>query len=115
MRISDWSSDVCSSDLMDEGMVVIELINQTAEADISRAHTDFVANASHELRTPLAAIIGYVETLNDVENKLDSKTSKRFFDTILREARRLQSLVSDLMSLSRIERSEEHTSELQSL
>jgi len=88
---------------MDEGMVVIELINQTAEADISRAHTDFVANASHELRTPLAAIIGYVETLSDVENELDSKTSRRFLDTILREARRLQSLVSDLMSLSRIE------------
>jgi two-component system phosphate regulon sensor histidine kinase PhoR len=42
---------------------VIELHNRTAEADISRAHTDFVANASHELRTPLASIIGYVETL----------------------------------------------------
>src|SRR5690606_27182641 len=40
---------------------LIELINRTAEADISRAHTDFVANASHELRTPLAPIIGYVE------------------------------------------------------
>src|SRR3990167_7701576 len=88
---------------MGEGMTVIELINQTAEADISRAHTDFVANASHELRTPLAAIIGYVETLGDVENELDAKTSKRFLDTILREAQRLQSLVSDLMSLSRIE------------
>src|SRR3546814_6955592 len=92
MLISDWSSDVYSSDLqqMGEGMTVIELINQTAEADISRAHTDFVANASHELRTPLAAIIGYVETLGDVENELDSKTSKRFLDTILREAQRLK-------------------------
>ncbi len=44
---------------------VIELHNRTAEADISRAHTDFVANASHELRTPLASIIGYVETLTE--------------------------------------------------
>jgi two-component system phosphate regulon sensor histidine kinase PhoR len=82
---------------------VIELHNRTAEADISRAHTDFVANASHELRTPLASIIGYVETLTDEEESVDPETAKKFLDTVLREARRLQALVSDLMSLSRIE------------
>lgn len=81
----------------------LELINLTAEADISRAHTDFVANASHELRTPLASIIGYVETLQEQGTSLDTATSQRFLDTILREAKRLQSLVSDLMSLSRVE------------
>ena len=84
-------------------LAVIELINLTAEADISRAHTDFVANASHELRTPLASIIGYVETLRDEGESIDGQTSQRFLDTILREAKRLQALVSDLMSLSRIE------------
>ena len=82
---------------------VIELHNRTAEADISRAHTDFVANASHELRTPLASIIGYVETLTDEEETVGPETAKKFLDTVLREARRLQALVSDLMSLSRIE------------
>ncbi|MBO9498513.1 MAG: two-component sensor histidine kinase [Novosphingobium sp.] len=82
---------------------VIELHNRTAEADISRAHTDFVANASHELRTPLASIIGYVETLTEEGQKPDPKTAAKFLDTVLREAKRLQSLVSDLMSLSRIE------------
>lgn len=81
----------------------LELINLTAEADISRAHTDFVANASHELRTPLASIIGYVETLREEDSGLDTQTAQKFLDTILREARRLQSLVSDLMSLSRVE------------
>lgn len=86
-----------------EDMAVVELINLTAEADISRAHTDFVANASHELRTPLASIIGYVETLRDGEETLDSATRVKFLDTILRESQRLQSLVSDLMSLSRVE------------
>ncbi len=88
---------------VDDSLAVIELINQTSEADISRAHTDFVANASHELRTPLAAIIGYVETLSETGDNLDTPTSQRFLDTILREAQRLQSLVSDLMSLSRVE------------
>ena len=82
---------------------VIELHNRTAEADISRAHTDFVANASHELRTPLASIIGYVETLAEPDEQLDSATASKFLDTVLREAKRLQNLVSDLMSLSRIE------------
>ena len=84
-------------------LAVVELINQTAEADISRAHTDFVANASHELRTPLASIIGYVETLSDDADNIDRATSDRFLTRIKQEASRLQSLVSDLMSLSRVE------------
>jgi len=88
---------------LEGGLTLIELINHTAEADISRAHTDFVANASHELRTPLSSIIGYAETLRDDGAELDAEASRRFLDTILQEARRLQNLVSDLMSLSRVE------------
>lgn len=88
---------------IDRNIAVIELINQTAEADISRAHTDFVANASHELRTPLAAILGYVETLTDSGGELDSPTAQKFLDTIEREAQRMQTLIADLMSLSRVE------------
>jgi two-component system phosphate regulon sensor histidine kinase PhoR len=82
---------------------LIELINRTAEADISRAHTDFVANASHELRTPLASIIGYVETLAEEGGDAEPERSKKFLDTVLREAKRLQHLVDDLLSLSRVE------------
>ncbi|MGB3808010.1 MAG: ATP-binding protein [Erythrobacter sp.] len=88
---------------IDGKLAVIELISRTAEADISRAHTDFVANASHELRTPLASIIGYVETLSESGDSLDSPTSQKFLNTIEREAQRLHSLISDLMSLSRVE------------
>ncbi len=82
---------------------LVELVNRTAEIDVSRAHTDFVANASHELRTPLASIIGYVETLTEEDRPLDPERTGRFLTTTLREARRLQDLVDDLMSLSRIE------------
>jgi len=89
--------------VLDGRMSVIELVNLTAEADLSRAHTDFVANASHELRTPLAAILGYVETLADSSDSLDSPTAQKFLSTIEREALRLQSLINDLMSLSRVE------------
>lgn len=88
---------------IDERYWVIELIDRTTEADIGRAHTDFVANASHELRTPLSAIIGYVETMVDEPDKVDKETAARFHETVLREARRMQSLVADLMSLSQLE------------
>ena len=88
---------------IDERFAMVELINRTAEADIDRAHTDFVANASHELSTPLASIIGYVETLSEGGAKVDAATVSKFNATVLREARRLQILVQDLMSLSRIE------------
>nr|WP_232843047.1 ATP-binding protein [Allopontixanthobacter confluentis] len=87
---------------IDDRFTVVELINRTAEAQISRAHTDFVANASHELRTPLASIIGYVETLRE-DGNVPPETQKKFLTTILSEANRLQNLVSDLMSLSRVE------------
>ena len=88
---------------LDDRLAMLEFINQTAEADISRAHTDFVANASHELRTPLAAIIGYVETLQEGDGEIDTPTARKFLGIIEREAQRLQALVSDLMSLSRVE------------
>ena len=87
--------------VLENDLAVIELRDKTAEADVGRAHTDFVANASHELRTPLASIIGYVETLS--EGDIPKQQSDRFLDTIEREAKRLQNLVNDLMSLSRIE------------
>ena len=88
---------------VDERYSLVELVNRTSEADISRAHTDFVANASHELRTPLASIIGYMETLADDGAAVEPARAARFYDTVLREARRLQTLVEDLMSLSRVE------------
>lgn len=87
---------------IDAARWMIELADRTAEADVSRAHTDFVANASHELRTPLAAIIGYVETLEDAP-PADEATTKRFLGIVTREAKRMHSLVEDLMSLSHLE------------
>ena len=88
---------------IDENLWMIEMVDRTPEIDIGRAHTDFVANASHELRTPLSSIIGYVETLADAPAAMAGDTGKRFLGIALREARRMQSLVADLMSLSQLE------------
>ena len=64
---------------------------------------DFVANVSHELKTPTTSIIGFVETLEHgaMDNREDAN---RFLEIIHRQARRLNSIVDDLLSLSRIER-----------
>ena len=88
---------------IDQRYWMVELIDRTTEADIGRAHTDFVANASHELRTPITAIIGFIETLAEDPGKVDAETTARFHATVLREAHRMQSLVADLMSLSQLE------------
>ena len=89
--------------VLDGGTRLVTLQDMSIQVSVARAHADFVANASHELRTPLAAIIGYVETLSDDKAGEDKQTRERFLGIIRREARRVQSLVEDLMSLSRIE------------
>jgi len=89
--------------LVGEGQRLVSLYDLSVPVSVARAHADFVANASHELRTPLANVLGYVETLLDPRAGGDTKTRERFLETIRHEAQRMQSLVSDLMSLSRIE------------
>ena len=67
-----------------------------------RMRRDFVANVSHELRTPLTALAGFIETLRGPA-KDDPEARERFLDTMGREAARMNRLVSDLLSLSRVE------------
>jgi len=82
---------------------IIILSDRSAIDAAERMRSDFVANASHELRTPLAAILGYVETLQDPSGDADPALRRRFLAIIEREARRMQQLVLDLLSISRIE------------
>jgi two-component system, OmpR family, phosphate regulon sensor histidine kinase PhoR len=86
-----------------DGIRVIQLVDRTFRHTAERARVDFVANASHELRTPLAAILGFVETLQDDTAGGDPGTRKRFLGVIGAEASRMQHLTDDLMSLSRVE------------
>ncbi|SHK11913.1 two-component system, OmpR family, phosphate regulon sensor histidine kinase PhoR [Shimia gijangensis] len=63
---------------------------------------DFVANVSHELRSPLTAILGFIETLQGPARD-DSAARDRFLSTMAAEAERMNRLVGDLLSLSRVE------------
>ena len=84
-------------------MLLVHLIDRSMAHAAERMRVDFVANASHELRTPLAAILGFIETLGDEEAGGDAETRNRFLGVMMNEARRMQGLVDDLISLSRIE------------
>ncbi|WP_284265100.1 sensor histidine kinase [Roseicyclus amphidinii] len=66
---------------------------------------DFVANVSHELRTPLTAVLGFIETLRGPARE-DVAARDRFLGIMEAEARRMNRLVSDLLSLSRVESQE---------
>lgn len=72
---------------------------------IEKAKVDFVANASHELRTPLASITGFLETLKG-HAKDDEASRIKFINMMQKQAKRMQLLIEDLMSLSRIETAE---------
>ncbi|NML06301.1 ATP-binding protein [Sphingomonas sp. G-3-2-10] len=81
---------------------IVHLIDRTGSYTAERMRVDFVANASHELRTPLAALLGYVETLRD-DPDTEPAMRDRFLRIMFDEARRMQRLIDDLISLSRIE------------
>lgn len=88
-----------------EGAVAV--IHDITELErLESVRRDFVSNVSHELKTPLTAIHGYVETLLEAD-PIDGPTRGRFLRKIRRQSNRLGALVSDLLTLSRIESSAE--------
>ncbi|WP_311431667.1 two-component system histidine kinase PnpS [Facklamia hominis] len=72
--------------------------------------SEFVANASHELRTPITAIKGFSETLKDGALQ-DPLFAKEFVDIIYKESNRLETIVEDILALSRIEKNTDNQEE----
>ncbi|MBQ9004797.1 MAG: hypothetical protein IJ092_00310, partial [Atopobiaceae bacterium] len=71
--------------------------------NLERVRTDFVANASHELKTPVAGIRLLSESICQASKEGDDTTVAEFAQRLSPESERLQSLVTDLMDLSRLE------------
>jgi two-component system phosphate regulon sensor histidine kinase PhoR len=69
---------------------------------IETMRRDFVANVSHELRTPLTVVNGFVETLQDMPD-LENDMSRRALHLMGEQTSRMESLVNDLLTLSRLE------------
>lgn len=86
---------------------IILLTDVTRLKKLESLRKDFVSNVSHELRTPLTSISGYIETLQEIaleiKDEYQQKEISTFLDVIKRQSQRLYNMVSDLLSLSRIE------------
>jgi two-component system phosphate regulon sensor histidine kinase PhoR len=82
--------------------IVLTFHDITRLKKLEEVRKDFVANVSHEIKTPITAIKGFAETL--IEGALDDKqNARKFLETIKNHSERLNSLVSDLLTLSGIE------------
>jgi two-component system phosphate regulon sensor histidine kinase PhoR len=82
---------------------VVVLNDVSRLRQLENIRRDFAANVSHELKTPITSIKGFVETLLDGAMR-DVADAERFLRIIARQADRLNAIIEDLLSLSRIEK-----------
>lgn len=82
--------------------ILIVFHDITSLKKLEQMRKDFVANVSHELKTPITSIKGFTETLLDGALE-DKEALKMFLNIILKESERMQTLVMDLLELSKIE------------
>ena len=84
---------------------VVVLNDITQIKKLEKMREEFIANVSHELRTPLTSIQGFIETLK--EGAIDDpEKTQHFLEIIEKQSNRLNSLVEDLLKLSKIESQE---------
>ena len=84
-----------------EGRLLLLSRDVTVLEQAEAMRRDFVANVSHEIRTPLTVLAGFVETLQTLP--LTPQEHDRYLDMMALQAQRMQTLVSDLLMLSRLE------------
>ncbi len=84
-----------------EGRRLMMSRDVTALEQAEAMRRDFVANVSHEIRTPLTVLSGFVETMQNLP--LDGPERQRYLVLMSQQAHRMQTLVSDLLTLSRLE------------
>ena len=87
------------------GSVLVSFDDITDLERAEQMRRDFVANVSHELKTPLTALLGFIETLRGAARD-DPAARDRFLAIMEREGERMNRLVADLLSLSRVESAE---------
>ena len=78
----------------------------TSQRNLEKVRRDFVANVSHELRSPLTSLVGFIETLLS-GNVQDEETRNKFLKIMDEESKRMNRLIDDILSLSKVE-TEEH-------
>jgi two-component system, OmpR family, phosphate regulon sensor histidine kinase PhoR len=87
------------------GWVMLVLRDVTDARKTEQMRTDFISNVSHELRSPVSSLLGFIETLQGPAHD-DAESRDRFLGIMADEARRMTSLVNDLLTLSKVEADE---------
>src|SRR5690554_6780164 len=124
----DWSSDVCSSDLLESILSILDTTSETLEVnrrleqkseelaraseelraanerlrELDRLKDEFVAMVSHELRTPLTSIRAFAEILRD-SGDLPEEKRVHFLNVVVKESQRLSRLIEEILDLARLE------------
>ncbi|MEM1074728.1 MAG: ATP-binding protein [Pseudomonadota bacterium] len=98
----DMTFNVTARVIPDARALLVCFTDLTHLEQAEQMRRDFVANVSHELRTPLTALMGFIETLRGPARE-DGDARERFLDIMEGEAGRMNRLVGDLLSLSRVE------------
>lgn len=93
----------CNFDLSDHLLLIFD--DKSGVEDANQMRRDFISNVSHELKTPLTALIGFIETLQTTV-KDDANARAQFLSIMKSEAQRMDRLIADLLSLSRVEANE---------
>lgn len=104
-RDTTWEVTAGAVQLPSGRGVALSFEDVTAVEAAGAMRRDFVTNVSHELRTPITALSGFIETLRGAARD-DAAARDRFLGIMEREAARMSQLVSDLLSLSRVEQDE---------
>src|SRR3546814_5224003 len=86
MRISDWSSDVCSSDLLER----LE--------NVFRRLSDFSGDIAHELRTPITNLKTQTEVALSLARSVEQYREVLYSN--LEEYERMAKMVSDMLFLA---------------
>jgi len=80
-------------------LLLVQNVTDLQKADSMRR--DFVANVSHEMRTPITVLMGFLETLQTLD--LEKGQRDQYFDMMMSQAKRMKSLVEDLLTLANLE------------
>lgn len=78
-------------------------VENTQLEELNRMKDDLMAVVSHELRTPLTSIQGYVKTLLQIGDRLDSEESREFLEGASRQSERLHRLIEELLTVARLD------------
>ena len=114
LEAGDYGASIVVASIRDPGRsLALQLVPFAAEQKllmsrdvtdleaVARMRRDFIANVSHELKTPLTVISGFVETLQDLD--VDERQRSRFLQLMQEQAKNMQRLVADLLTLSSLE------------